>query len=607
MKYTVIVFSTSNLDGVLPCVQSIAKQEYPLHHLQIILLHPSGQNISLSALQSCFASVEYCSYSGNLVKGLNKAASKAKGEWLFFLDSSAMLSPDCLQQLESYSSRFDTGVGFELCKFPTEESKHFDPVTLQINYLSFGCFVIKTSAFQQVGGFDPYFQLLASVDLCWRLRLLGSLHYCPKAVVHMPLPTEDCFRYTHTKYERLLLAAKYCTNKKELAQHQKQYQATLQQPKHYPNVRKELLKLYIQYHMVRPFVSYCPLKQSVAQQNIPDFREGFAPQRGLFSLVALEQKPLVSIIIRTHNRKESLCYTLQSLCNQTYPNFEVVIVEDGENTAQQMVEEKFSFLPIRYFSTGEHVGRGKAGNIGIAQAKGEYICFLDDDDFYYPDYLAAHLSVFQQNPAAKLVFSSMMAAKASVVCSSPYQLHIKELSPVIFDHINLMDMCVKCRIPISGAMFHRSLYTVGSGMREDLEGDEDWAMWLRFMAKGSRCNAFMVDIPRAVSLCIFPAEEHLEQERNQRYAAFDKAMLYDPALQFTVDGAEIQQWEQQLQRDIAHLKNTGRLQDFLQTLNPLGIEKLTYSLNKSNCITARQINNYYYYLVKEYTKDFSLQ
>lgn len=64
----------------------------------------------------------------------------------------------------------------------------------------------------------------------------------------------------------------------------------------------------------------------------------------------------------SQKKKEVLRRTLKSLENQLYKNFEVVIVEDGENTAENMVKSDFPSLNINYFATGENVGRGRAGN-----------------------------------------------------------------------------------------------------------------------------------------------------------------------------------------------------------------------------------------------------
>lgn len=138
----------------------------------------------------------------------------------------------------------------------------------------------------------------------------------------------------------------------------------------------------------------------------------------------------------------------------------------------------FPELDIRYIATGAHVGRGRAGNIGIENSRGEYVCFLDDDDYYYPDYLETSVCAMQQGDV-DMVLSSSMVFKVDVHSTEPYRFTVKqEPQPVVFGHINLLDMCVKCRIPLLAGMFRRSLYEkAGGGMREDLDGDEDWAMW----------------------------------------------------------------------------------------------------------------------------------
>ena len=89
--------------------------------------------------------------------------------------------------------------------------------------------------------------------------------------------------------------------------------------------------------------------------------------------------PLVSIVMRTHDRKSLLSKTLNAMRHVTYPNYEIIIIEDGQPTAEQMIRTDFSDLPIIYTATNNPVGRSAAANIGCSKASGKYINFLDDE------------------------------------------------------------------------------------------------------------------------------------------------------------------------------------------------------------------------------------
>ena len=315
-----------------------------------------------------------------------------------------------------------------------------------------------------------------------------------------------------------------------------------------------------------------------------------------------QTQPLVSVVIRTHKRKEVLRRTLMCLRNQIYKNFEVVIVEDGENTAEEMVKADFADLNINYHSTGVNVGRGRAGNIGIEKAKGEFVSFLDDDDYYYPDHISSFVSFFEKNPQAGLAISGGMAYKTNILSTDPYEFTVEETYPILFDHITLMDMCVRCRVPMPCGMFRREMYDKFGGMHESIGGDEDWFMWLKFMAWGNRTNKHHDDIHRALSLFGYPADTSAAKKREDTYRIFDKIMLYDESLVFDVSGNEIKKWEEFVSADMNHLRNIGALPQFLADLKPLGVEKLEYDPDSTNRISAKQINNYYYWLVEEFSK-----
>src|SRR5262249_3857469 len=75
--------------------------------------------------------------------------------------------------------------------------------------------------------------------------------------------------------------------------------------------------------------------------------------------------PLVSILIRTVDRGAWLREALASCANQTYPNLEVVVIEDGSETSRAIVDEFAGKLAIRYRATGAKSGRAKAGNLAL--------------------------------------------------------------------------------------------------------------------------------------------------------------------------------------------------------------------------------------------------
>ncbi|MDL2215880.1 glycosyltransferase [Ruminococcaceae bacterium OttesenSCG-928-N02] len=334
-------------------------------------------------------------------------------------------------------------------------------------------------------------------------------------------------------------------------------------------------------------------------QKVADFRPGFAPDRGQAVFEPAQGTPLVSVVVRTHRRKERLRHTLTCLQHQTYTNFEVVVIEDGEPTAQTMVLQEFTGLNIRYFATGAHVGRGAAGNLGMEKAQGEYICFLDDDDYFYP----THIEVFTAKllaTGADLAFGGTIAMRAQLTQDEPYTLKVQEIYPVLFDHITLMDMCVRCRVPITAAMFKRTLFARFGGMQAHLPADEDWYMWLRFLAGGAqRPNPHHADIPYATSLNLYPADEASASAREKGYAVYDDEMLQSRELVFPYDAPLLRTYERFVYADTLHLLNLGQEAPFLagakdrKNAAPL----LLPAHGETAFCTAWQLNGHYYHLL----------
>lgn len=97
-------------------------------------------------------------------------------------------------------------------------------------------------------------------------------------------------------------------------------------------------------------------------------------------------KPLVSIIVRTKDRPQLLMRALLSIFAQTYRPIEVVLVNDG-GPELDIVEIKkvLGDVFLNYLRLEKNTGRAYAGNVGVENAKGEYVGFLDDDDVYFPE------------------------------------------------------------------------------------------------------------------------------------------------------------------------------------------------------------------------------
>ncbi|MFH1741877.1 MAG: glycosyltransferase [bacterium] len=97
--------------------------------------------------------------------------------------------------------------------------------------------------------------------------------------------------------------------------------------------------------------------------------------------------PVVSIVVRTYNRPERLKVCLDSLADQSYRDFEAVVVNDAGSDVQPVIDSLADRLVCNYVSHETNRGRTVALNTGVTSARGRYVGFLDDDDIVYPDFL----------------------------------------------------------------------------------------------------------------------------------------------------------------------------------------------------------------------------
>lgn len=114
-------------------------------------------------------------------------------------------------------------------------------------------------------------------------------------------------------------------------------------------------------------------------------------------------KGLVSVVIPTYNRKNSVQRAIQSVLNQTYSNFEILVIDDGSTDDTEAVVKRMNDSRIHYYRQ-ENQGSQVARNHGIRLAKGEYIGFLDSDDEWMPEKLNKNI-FYMENHDADILFS----------------------------------------------------------------------------------------------------------------------------------------------------------------------------------------------------------
>lgn len=125
-----------------------------------------------------------------------------------------------------------------------------------------------------------------------------------------------------------------------------------------------------------------------------------------------DYKPLVSIIIPTYNRFELLTETLESVLQQTFQNWECLVIDDGssENNIKNLSvylkkDRRFSFYQRKDYHKPK--GANACRNIGIQESKGKYILFLDSDDILKPFCLSSRIDCIEKNPEYDFVVFQM--------------------------------------------------------------------------------------------------------------------------------------------------------------------------------------------------------
>ncbi len=196
-----------------------------------------------------------------------------------------------------------------------------------------------------------------------------------------------------------------------------------------------------------------------------------------------ENNPLVSIIIPTYNRAHLILETLKSVQNQTYRNWECIVVDDGSTDNTEIIIQVFCKANpgFKYFRK-INGGSASARNIGLKNCVGEFIQFLDDDDYMYPDKLSLSLDKFLKDDSLSVVVTNFKMFTDDIQTPQPAYCELKQnylsLESVLFGWDDYFT------IPIHCGLFKGTLLE-GFTYNENVRAKEDWIMWVSIFLKGA--------------------------------------------------------------------------------------------------------------------------
>jgi len=198
--------------------------------------------------------------------------------------------------------------------------------------------------------------------------------------------------------------------------------------------------------------------------------------------------PKVSIVIPTYNYGRFLGEAIQSVLDQTFQDFEIIIVDDGSTDNTMEVVSSFQDVRIRYIYQ-DHRGASAAQNVALYAARGEYITGMGADDVYLPQSLEMKVKLLDSRPDVGMVcsdalfFDNNTGATLSQLWRDP-----KGLYPG-FDPVKAVPQPLKelihygCVFLVQANMMRRQVFDVVGYFDESLPSCEDWDLVIRIVQR----------------------------------------------------------------------------------------------------------------------------
>lgn len=163
--------------------------------------------------------------------------------------------------------------------------------------------------------------------------------------------------------------------------------------------------------------------------------------------------------------------TIKSILNQTFQDFELLVIDDASSVEYKDFFEKFNDNRIKYFKLGENSGPGNARNEGIKKAAGEYVAIVDSDDIYMPERFEAQTKFLEKNPDISLISGAFK------------QSNNGKIPPVLKNDADIkIAMLFNSPLANPSVMFRKNVFVEKNLFyTENINFGEDYFLWINSM------------------------------------------------------------------------------------------------------------------------------